>query len=156
MVAGRRMPAHGRRRQLVSAFMAQPSCESARVMARTMGAAAHASRVRQGSGLSLHVLCKFRLRVYDLPPEALDQPGLQHAAKTGSDSDDGVATLPDNLPAVLHVDEGETVYDYAWYPGMLASEPASCVFATTVRVRVEAHLPWHYVGMRVSNCLQIS
>ena len=70
--------------------------------------------------------------MYDLPPEALEEPGLQHAAKTGINDD--VAALPDNLPAVLHVDEGETVYDYAWYPGMLASEPASCVFATTVRV----------------------
>lgn len=72
-----------------------------------------------------------RLRVYDLPPEALEHPGLQ-AATSGSSDD--VSCLLDNLPTALYVDEGETVYDYAWYPGMLASEPASCVFATTVRV----------------------
>ena len=69
-----------------------------------------------------------RLRVYDLPAEALEQGPL--GAADGGDA----AAAPDNLPAVLYVDEGETIYDYAWYPGMLASDPASCVFASTVRV----------------------
>lgn len=66
--------------------------------------------------------------MYDLPAEALEQGPLEDA--NGSNA----ATAPDNLPAVLYLDEGETIYDYAWYPGMLASDPASCVFASTVRV----------------------
>jgi hypothetical protein len=74
-----------------------------------------------------------RLRVYDLPAEVLDQISLQGAATS---IDTTIAEIPDNLPAVLYIDEGETVYDYAWYPGMLAAEPASCVFASTARVGV--------------------
>ena len=31
--------------------------------------------------------------------------------------------------------ESELIYDYAWYAGMLASDPASCCFAATCRVR---------------------
>ena len=69
-----------------------------------------------------------RLRIYDLPAEALEQGSLE-TADHGS-----AAAVPDNLPAVLYLDEGETIYDYAWYPGMLASEPSSCVFASTARV----------------------
>ena len=77
--------------------------------------------------------CCGRLRVYDLPPDVLEQPAL--AAKAHSSSSGGWAEAPDNLPVVLYVDEGETIYDYAWYPGMLASEPATSVFAATSRVR---------------------
>lgn len=69
-----------------------------------------------------------RLRVYDLPADVLDEQG--GPAKSGQDS----ASPTDSLQSVLQVDEGETVYDYAWYPGMLVSEPASCVFACTARV----------------------
>ena len=64
-----------------------------------------------------------RLRVFDLPADVLDEP---EAAKD--------VPSADTLQSVLQVDEGETVYDYAWYPGMLVSEPASCVFACTARV----------------------
>jgi hypothetical protein len=85
-------------------------------------------------GMTCPMLCR-RLRVYDLPPEALEQLGLQGAKSGGGDD---VSRLPDNLPAALYVDEGETIYDYAWYPGMQASEPATCVFVTTVRVRAWA------------------
>ncbi|EIE24132.1 WD40 repeat-like protein, partial [Coccomyxa subellipsoidea C-169] len=67
------------------------------------------------------------LRVYDLPAEVLDQGLLEPA------DDGGAAAIDDNLPAVLYLDEGETIYDYAWYPRMLASEPSSCVFASTSR-----------------------
>lgn len=62
--------------------------------------------------------------MYDLPPDVLEQPGLGAEAQA-----------PDNLHVVLYVDEGETIYDYAWYPGMLASDPATSVFAATSRVR---------------------
>lgn len=76
-------------------------------------------------------MCCGRLRVYDLPSEVLEQPSLDDSAAEGIDA----AKAGDNLPAVLYVDEGETIYDYAWYPAMLAAEPASCVFASTARVR---------------------
>lgn len=93
--------------------------------------------------------------MYDLPPDVLEQPGLPSSPDGGDDRDADVAALPDNLPVSLYVDEGETVYDYAWYPGMLASELASCVFATSVRVRLllwdlhakHRHLPLvHYLN----------
>ena len=32
-----------------------------------------------------------------------------------------------------HAQEGELIYDYAWYSGMSARDPASCCFATTSR-----------------------
>ena len=84
--------------------------------------------------------CWCRLRVYDLPPDVLEQPGLGAKGKRS----DNWAEAPDNLPAVLCVDEGETVYDYAWYPGALASDPATSVFAATSRVRplAPAFLHW--------------
>ena len=65
-------------------------------------------------------MCCGRLRVYDLPSEVLEQPSLDDSAAEGIDA----AKAGDNLPAVLYVDEGETIYDYAWYPAMLAAEPA--------------------------------
>jgi telomerase Cajal body protein 1 len=37
------------------------------------------------------------------------------------------------LTPVLDVKEGETVYDYAWYPFMNTSDAASCCFITTTR-----------------------
>ncbi|WCJ26935.1 Telomerase Cajal body protein 1 [Euphorbia peplus] len=39
----------------------------------------------------------------------------------------------DSYEASLIVPEGEAVYDFSWYPYMNASDPASCVFATTSR-----------------------
>ena len=66
--------------------------------------------------------------MYDLPAEAVEEP-----AKSAQIPAAGPA---DTLQSVLQVDEGETVYDYAWFPGMLVSEPASCVFACTARVRL--------------------
>ncbi|GAX77396.1 hypothetical protein CEUSTIGMA_g4842.t1 [Chlamydomonas eustigma] len=39
----------------------------------------------------------------------------------------------DSLSAALRMQEGETVYGMAWYPGMTAEDPASCCFATTSR-----------------------
>lgn len=45
-----------------------------------------------------------------------------------------LCTHPANVMSGL-VQEGELVYDYAWYSGMSAADPASCCFATTCRVR---------------------
>ncbi|KAI3710337.1 hypothetical protein L2E82_40115 [Cichorium intybus] len=39
----------------------------------------------------------------------------------------------DSFPATLALTEGEAIYDYCWYPYMSASDPVSCVFATTTR-----------------------
>ncbi|GLJ48722.1 hypothetical protein SUGI_1027490 [Cryptomeria japonica] len=39
----------------------------------------------------------------------------------------------DSFTSRLSIDEGESIYDYCWYPHMLASDQASCVFASTSR-----------------------
>ncbi|XP_057544146.1 uncharacterized protein LOC130823530 [Amaranthus tricolor] len=39
----------------------------------------------------------------------------------------------DSFNANLVISEGESVYDYCWYPYMSASDVTSCVFATTTR-----------------------
>ncbi|KAF7851289.1 hypothetical protein BT93_L4149 [Corymbia citriodora subsp. variegata] len=39
----------------------------------------------------------------------------------------------DSFTANLVVTEGESVYDFCWYPYMSASDPVSCVFASTTR-----------------------
>lgn len=41
---------------------------------------------------------------------------------------------PDTMGVALRVHEGETVYDYAWFSQMSATDPQSCCFATTTRV----------------------
>ncbi|CAH1448409.1 unnamed protein product [Lactuca virosa] len=43
------------------------------------------------------------------------------------------AAIEDSFPASLALTEGEAIYDYCWYPYMSASDPVSCVFATTTR-----------------------
>ncbi len=50
---------------------------------------------------------------------------------------DGQAERPpgDSLAVALRVQEGETVYGMAWFPGMTAVEPSSCCFAASSRVR---------------------
>ncbi|KAK9818157.1 hypothetical protein WJX72_007963 [[Myrmecia] bisecta] len=67
------------------------------------------------------------LRVYDLPPDSLER------APIGDPSSPQLAAADDSFPAALRIYEGETIYDYAWYPGMVASDPVSCCFASTSR-----------------------
>ncbi|XWS18304.1 hypothetical protein CRYUN_Cryun32bG0032500 [Craigia yunnanensis] len=43
------------------------------------------------------------------------------------------ASEVDSYAAELVVSEGESVYDFCWYPYMSASDPVTCVFATTTR-----------------------
>lgn len=62
------------------------------------------------------------LRIYDLPPDAMEAPLMTEDPPCN-----------DSLPPALRIQEGETVYDMSWFPGMQASEPASCCFATTSR-----------------------
>lgn len=37
------------------------------------------------------------------------------------------------LSVGLEIVAGDAVYDMAWWPGMTAADPATCVFATTAR-----------------------
>jgi WD40 repeat protein len=39
----------------------------------------------------------------------------------------------DRVKSVLKVQEGETIYDFAWLPTMISSDPASCCFFSTSR-----------------------
>ena len=87
--------------------------------------------------------------MYDLPQDALDVPAsplisrqqqqqrqqddaemeaVQSAGGTGGEEEQ------DTLLAALRVQEGETVYDYAWFPRMSATDPSTCCFASTSRV----------------------
>ncbi|MCO5573848.1 hypothetical protein L7F22_027623 [Adiantum nelumboides] len=43
------------------------------------------------------------------------------------------AIYADSFKSNLELCEGESVYDFCWYPHMSASAPDSCVFATTTR-----------------------
>lgn len=38
-----------------------------------------------------------------------------------------------DMPSVLKVDEGETVFDFCWFPGMNSADPSTCCFASTSR-----------------------
>ncbi|OVA14428.1 WD40 repeat [Macleaya cordata] len=63
------------------------------------------------------------LRIFNLP-DNMD----------GTDADACLSTADeDSYLANLVVNEGESVYDYCWYPYMSASDPTTCVFATTTR-----------------------
>ncbi|KAF7850695.1 hypothetical protein BT93_L5095 [Corymbia citriodora subsp. variegata] len=63
------------------------------------------------------------LRVFALP----DYGGDDSAYASSSNFDE------DSFTANLVVTEGESVYDFCWYPYMSASDPVSCVFASTTR-----------------------
>ncbi|KAF3326245.1 putative guanine nucleotide-binding protein [Carex littledalei] len=60
------------------------------------------------------------LRLFYLPENACT---TEHTSTASSDS----------YGAGLVVNEGESVYDYCWYPYMSASDPTGCVFASTSR-----------------------
>ncbi len=115
-----------------------------------MGAYEDAYNLRQ-----LELTVRRRLRVYDLPADAregcarcpplgsalLSKPDRQQANTLRSECiqqppltpwDPG---QPDTMGVALRVQEGEQVYDYAWFSCMNALDPQSCVFATTTRVR---------------------
>ncbi|XP_010686286.1 uncharacterized protein LOC104900548 [Beta vulgaris subsp. vulgaris] len=63
------------------------------------------------------------LRLFSLPDNESNYP----AGSFSSDPDE------DSYSANLVISEGESVYDYCWYPYMSASDMISCVFATTTR-----------------------
>ncbi|XP_022927126.1 telomerase Cajal body protein 1 [Cucurbita moschata] len=51
----------------------------------------------------------------------------------GNDVSGNVAGEEDSFTSNLVVGEGESVYDFCWYPYMSASDPVTCVFASTTR-----------------------
>ncbi|KAF6768042.1 Telomerase Cajal body protein 1 [Paragonimus kellicotti] len=61
------------------------------------------------------------LRLFNLPTVLL---------MTSSESDGAEI---EEMHAVLSMRENELVYDYAWYPKMHSSDPATCCFASTLR-----------------------
>ncbi|XP_010529395.1 PREDICTED: telomerase Cajal body protein 1 [Tarenaya hassleriana] len=62
------------------------------------------------------------LRVFYLPQDGGDSASC------------GLSTSEeDSYGASLVVNEGESVYDFSWYPYMSVSDPSTCVFATTSR-----------------------
>ncbi|KNA12280.1 hypothetical protein SOVF_127390 [Spinacia oleracea] len=63
------------------------------------------------------------LRLFSLPDNESDFPA--GSLPSGPDEDSYTANLV--------INEGESVYDYCWYPYMSASDTTSCVFATTTR-----------------------
>lgn len=63
------------------------------------------------------------LRVFDMP----DYGSRSTLGNDLCDSED------DSFASRMIIHEGESVYDYCWYPHMLASDPASCVLAATTR-----------------------
>ena len=91
------------------------------------------------------MLCS--LRIFDLPAEAYtsNEP-------TSSPAEGSASVLSDSFPAALHAQEGELVYDYAWYSRMHTSDPVSCCFATTSRV--SPHLPPVTTDVTLSALLQ--
>jgi WD40 repeat protein len=63
------------------------------------------------------------LRIFDLPSDTLQETQKTQAAMENEDS----------FSAAIMVPEGETVYDFCWYPYMLASDAATCCFAASTR-----------------------
>ena len=47
---------------------------------------------------------------------------------------DALSGLRETCVPALQFSEGETIYDYTWFPAMHSGDPVSCVFATTSRV----------------------
>ena len=74
--------------------------------------------------------------MYDLPTDALekqDQASIDGECYPYTEGGD-------TFSPALYIQSGETVYDYVWYPAMVTLEPASCVFASTSRVRLLSNL----------------
>ncbi|MEW5303339.1 MAG: hypothetical protein WDW36_006041 [Sanguina aurantia] len=81
------------------------------------------------------------LRIFDLPQNVLyanahgdahgDASGCQGTGSRSSSGQGGSSA--DSLSAGLRVQEGETIYDYAWYSRMTVTDAASCCFASSSR-----------------------
>ncbi|CAL5411294.1 unnamed protein product [Camellia sinensis] len=56
-----------------------------------------------------------------------------HTKQLGTDFQSLREPAADFYTANLVVNEGDPVYDFCWYPYMFASDPVTCVFASTTR-----------------------
>ncbi|KAJ1456152.1 hypothetical protein M885DRAFT_183950 [Pelagophyceae sp. CCMP2097] len=63
------------------------------------------------------------VRLFEVPQQVLD----------AAPAEGGAVSAPRAWPSTLKCCEGETVYDYAWYPQMHSSNPVSCCFLSTSR-----------------------
>ncbi|KAK8488218.1 hypothetical protein V6N13_120025 [Hibiscus sabdariffa] len=63
------------------------------------------------------------LRLFSLPDNGSSDQTTAYSSVSEEDS----------YAAQLVVNEGESVYDFCWYPYMSSSDPLTCVFATTTR-----------------------
>lgn len=97
-----------------------------------------------------------RLRVFDLPQEAYQQVQAADPAEAAAEPDTATTTATAaaggsiSWQQALEVHTGETVYDYCWFSGMSAADPASCCFASTSRVRetlVFWFICWQQLGV---------
>lgn len=61
---------------------------------------------------------------------------MEKVSLGGSAQQDRLSAAEDNWMPAIAVREGETIYDYAWFPPMSAADPLSCVVASTCRVSV--------------------
>eukprot|EP00884_Botryococcus_braunii_P006725 jgi/Botrbrau1/16053/Bobra.7_2s0027.1 len=68
-------------------------------------------------------------RLYDLSEDALERPVCGQAS--GAAGSPIRPPLGDCWAPQLVISGAEFIYDYAWYPGMSASDPSTCVFAHT-------------------------
>ncbi|XP_056171828.1 uncharacterized protein LOC115693487 isoform X7 [Syzygium oleosum] len=84
------------------------------------------------------------LRVFALP----DYGGDDGTNASSSDVD------RDSFAANLVVTEGESVYDFCWYPYMSATDPVSCVFASTTRDH-PIHVWDATTGQPIPECWQL-
>ena len=72
-------------------------------------------------------------RVYDIPADLSVVPIPDPTDETARLGD--ARLLPDALWPALRVRAPESVYDYAWFPGMTATDPRTCVFASATRAQ---------------------
>lgn len=87
----------------------------------------------------LRLVSRCRLRVYDVPPEAISTCGLASGAADAAAQQQrqreqqGQKPEPDPFWPALRVAAGELIYDFDWFAAMSASDPGSCCFAVATR-----------------------
>lgn len=74
------------------------------------------------------------LRVYDLPPDCLGEGTAPCDPHSSGHLPASIST--DSLAPAVRLVEGETVYDYCWYPRMSGMDPVTCCLLSTSRVCV--------------------
>ena len=77
------------------------------------------------------------LRLYEVPKQCFnfesEIPSEVQTAQHKSIAESMDVCAPTVISSVLSSNEGETVYDYAWYPYMNSLDPITCFYASTSR-----------------------